>query len=465
METFDLSKLTQSLVDSTNSITSSDLTDSEMTNQLEELSKQALKDMNFVYSNINTLNNKLGEIRLAISSECPKHHAFDKSIKDAKKNNPWIKQSIDWSASESAQVIAVKIREMINKASDMAEKKDHEKDHKKRDEWFAIVNELKKIKVFSEPYYHLKLSKEKSELRKTKAIARTEEKAFNQILIGKKQMIKLTEKLLNSDNHYELALGLALATGRRFSEIFYSAKFSNVGDFKVNFYGHLKKSTEVRKDSMGWIYTSVPAENVIKAFAKFRSIEIVKNTISEVEETNDKTILNKKFNKTANKYASRYLTPFLKTRSWKFSDSRAIWLRIVHDQHINDKEWKNYSSDAFCMFQLGHENLATQMEYKTFELVASKVLEEEAIVKSSTTITLELLAKMDDEILENANSDLLGFKAQLLFNAHFAVQEHIEKYGAFTYRRSKFALTKRKGGIGMVSYVAKKYVSIIEKYI
>ncbi|MCC4796414.1 telomere resolvase, partial [Vibrio lentus] len=106
------------------------------------------------------------------------------------------------------------------------------KDKETANTFLSIIEDLKSLKVYPEPYYHLVLSKTQRESIKNKSSENRKERLENgQVTIPYEPCVDLCYELLNSDLHYELALGLGLATGRRFSEIYSTAEFTIVSDY------------------------------------------------------------------------------------------------------------------------------------------------------------------------------------------------------------------------------------------
>lgn len=434
-------------------------------NKLRAIGEKAHKELSYVYPNLNTLSNKLSLVKSAIADNCQRHHMFDKSISTIEKKHPWVKNVILWNESTKPKVISARVRSAIEQAKNNSSKYDSAMDYEKRDEFLSIVSHLNSLKIFSESYYHLSLSDEQSGAIRSNRDERIKERLNSQITLGKFEVIDLTMELLKSKSHYELALGLALATGRRMAELYYSASFEKVNENRIKFTGQLKKKFwQGKNEQEVFLYTTVGADLVMDSFERFRTYSIVDEVRKTVDESKNITIINRKFSMGCGRVAKSKLYPLDINFDFKFSSARAIWGRMVFDSHFGDDEWKNCAEESFWQCMYGHETPSQQIDYKVFKFVDSKPIKTNLIGKGKT-VDLDVLLKAEDEILETADFERLGFKPILLINAHIAVKDYVADNGSFEFKKSIFSLAKKRGGFGITPYIAKAYVSVIEKYI
>ncbi|MDG3395148.1 protelomerase family protein [Vibrio parahaemolyticus] len=454
------------VVNETNELMSNkSLSNSTITNKLKAVGLEAYKEMSYVFGNLNTLSNKMTAMRNAIADNCPRHHMFNKRFAELVKSNKWLEHNCAWSDATNPKTISAIVREVSTRASRMAETYDQEKKYDKRDEYLEIVTQLKSLKVFAEPYYHFKLTQAQTKQIKDAREERVNKSHQNQITVGKAQIISITRKLLASSSHYDMALGLALATGRRMSEIYFSAKFEYIDEFKLSFAGQLKKKFwQGDKDIEYFMYTTIPASEVLEAFDRFRNFDIVSEMIGVIKESGEISLINRKFSKGCSRAAKAHLGKLDGTENWRFSDSRAIWGRIVFESHFSDEEWATCSEERFWQCMYGHEDLSTQNDYKRYKLVKSKPLSQPENKKDSV-VTMESLVRADEEVIESADYDRLGFKPDLLIKAHTKTKLYIEQNGEVEYKKSFFYKTEKQGGLGLTRYVSDAYLKILTKYI
>lgn len=111
----------------------------------------------------------------------------------------------------------------------------------------------------------------------TRAIDRLE----NSTEVDPDTYLKVTGKLLNSEDPHELAVGLVAATGRRPHEVLARAKFSPVEGkpYHVMFSGQGKKRGEKPVFEIATLY---PADFVIKSLARLRKESSTKTLLKEV---------------------------------------------------------------------------------------------------------------------------------------------------------------------------------------
>lgn len=464
MKVFNFDELKKDIVDSTNEIMATDSKSNAKTNKMMSVAEKAMKELSYVYPNLATLKNKVTLIRSAIADECPRHHLFDSSVSELVDSSKWLKSTerLSFHSAMPTKTIAAKIREAIETSQDLAVRCDNNGDADKRDEYLQLKGKLESIKIFSETYYRINLAPEQTKMLKESDAQRVKAQLSNLTTIGINQVIELIHKLLNSDHMYELALGLALATGRRSSEVFCSAQFEVLDKYKLNFSGQLKKKFwQGNKDIEYFIYTLVPADLVVSAHDKLRNYDVVKSITDIYLETGNTLVINKKFSKGCSNISKKYLGAFDATRKFTFKDTRAIWGAIALNLFFDDPEWENCAKEVFLQHQYGHDNPSAQLDYVTFEIVDDKPLQK-PLKKANNIIDHNFLTSIDDEVIEGADSDRLGFKAQLLIDAHIKTQEFVEVYGAFNHGRTIYKKTRKMGGVGLTAYVADAYVAIIE---
>lgn len=149
--------------------------------------------------------------------------------------------------------------------------------------------------------------------------------------------------------HGELAAWLSMATGRRMSEIFFSATLepsSDAGHAYVNGLLKKKKIEQTRRS----IPILLPFEVIRKALQYLRSIK----TFKTAEEVN-----------TSMSSGLSRITHQILGKDRKFHDFRNIYSIMAYDLLAKTEE----TFPFFAMNALGHESISSQMHYSSVKLV------------------------------------------------------------------------------------------------
>lgn len=223
-----------------------------------------------------------------------------------------------------------------------------------------------------------------------------EAKATNTVTLNYHQLMAQITGLLTTQQligaHYgqrfsHLALGLAMATGRRQIEILKLGQFKKVGEFELEFSGQAKQRQGVDYSHSYRIYSLIKADLVLEAFARLRAMP----EVAELQVL-DNTEVNRRVAKTLNTVAKRVLG----SEDRVFKDSRAIWARIVFETHFTtEARWKTVNETVFWREMLGHEDLDTQESYKQFKIDYSQP-EQPAETASRYASRSEGLKALDD---------------------------------------------------------------------
>ena len=175
----------------------------------------------------------------------------------------------------------------------------------------------------------------------------------------------------------DLSLALALATGRRLTEIIRTGQFKKIDDVTLLFSGQLKtKNRKLFEELKPYpIFTLVDSALVLKAFKKLRSM-LKAETVSYVDRSGqdvtssifDSDVYNVPLNNAIKqKYASVMNQTAKKVLGMEmtFKSSRAIWAALTYDEFASDMSQDKYRAEA-----LGHTggDLSTQQHYYGFEV-------------------------------------------------------------------------------------------------
>lgn len=178
----------------------------------------------------------------------------------------------------------------------------------------------------------------------------------------------LTEATKGDGYSYSrLAIGVALATGRRAVEVLYTGKFSKVDDHTLQFVGQAKKRPGTDQKEKMTIPTLLDADMVLEGISRMRStpelIELRKRVKEKPTEREGRNEVNRISASTLNKTIKRVFgEPF------SFKDTRAIYARMAHDRFFRTGTWVDMDEDEFFRNVLGHDDYETIKAYRCIQL-------------------------------------------------------------------------------------------------
>ncbi|MDE1466005.1 protelomerase family protein [Spartinivicinus poritis] len=262
-------------------------------------------------------------------------------------------------------------------------------------------------------------------------------------------LTKKTHKVegVESYAYRRLALGIALATGRRAIEVLapWQGHFTPYGEYTLNFSGAAKKKEKAVNKAI--IYTIVPAKMVLTAIWHLRRVPEVA-LLKEFEKDSDRnTKVNVRMAKSLNELAK---TVFNSPEA-VFKDSRNIYGKMVLHEHYESWFKENGGTqDAFLQAMFMHEHIETQLIYKALILDFDSdegLRYTEAGVQQLADKRIELLSQFDGHAeLQRKNINAL----------HSAVKAKIEEKPDFKLNPS--SLNKQ---LGFNKQMAKRYLGII----
>jgi len=223
-------------------------------------------------------------------------------------------------------------------------------------------------------------------------------KLHSQILVNPEWVKSLSHDLLTkkSPSTSELCIGIAIATGRRLTEIMKTAKLKVVDDETLLFSGQLKtKNRHLFEDITSYkIPSMIKAEIVVKALNKIRNDtskdllkyndvlgEPVECTVSEgdVKDYDHNRAVQKKYESTIN----RAVRSLLQNGNFSLKACRALYTEVTYEEHAKDGEARS----AYRHRVLGHSLIETQLHYESFKIDKTinsiKLIEEEKTEQNS----------------------------------------------------------------------------------
>ena len=355
---------------------------------------------------VSTFRRYMTEARKAVTAQNWKHHSLEQQIERLAKRYPKYADRLE-ALGELDDISEIRLahRELLDRIRDDDD----------------AYEDIRAMKLDHEIMRHLTLSSAQKADLAEEAVETLEERAVNTVEINYHWLMDQVYELLTNrdrlvDGEYRpyyshLALGLALATGRRSIEVLKTGRIKKVDRYQVEFSGQAKKRGGVDYSQAYHIYTLVDADLVVEAWNELRSLP-------EVVELQgmDNTEINRRTAKTLNTLAKRVFNDEERV----FKDSRAIWARLVFEIHFTrDKRWKKVTEDVFWREMLGHEDMDTQRSYRAFKIDYSEEATESQDPASEYGSRIEALRALDGaEELE---------KSQAMARVHAWVKAQIEQ--------------------------------------
>lgn len=299
----------------------------------------------------------LTTVRKAVTAQNWRHHGLEAAVQSLSRHYPNYAEQLH-AMAEMTDITSLRMahRDLLTLA------------RQQRDD--AAFEAFKGMKLDHEIMRHLTLPAATKAQLAADAVETLEVRATNTIEINYHWLIETIHKLLTEagighdgapkQNFSSLALGLALATGRREIEILKMGRFEKVGEFELEFSGQAKRRGGVDYGESYRIYTLIKADLVLESFAKMRAMP----EVLELQHL-DNTEVNRRVAKTLNTVAKRVLG----SEERVFKDSRALWARVVFELYFSrDPRWKTVNESVFWREMLGHEDMDTQESYKAFKI-------------------------------------------------------------------------------------------------
>ncbi|WP_158379754.1 protelomerase family protein [Candidatus Williamhamiltonella defendens] len=204
-------------------------------------------------------------------------------------------------------------------------------------------------------------------------------KLHTQILVNPKWVKTLVCNLLtkNEPSTSDLCIGIALASGRRLTEIMKTASLKVVDDKTLLFSGQLKTKNRYlfKKISRYQIPSMIEAEIVVKALDKLRQKtqnntlkyhnvfgKMVKSEVKDagIKDYDHNRAVHKKYESTMN----RAVRALFQNGQFSLKDCRALYTEVTYEDHLK----KGEAPSAYRHRVLGHSLIETQLHYEAFRL-------------------------------------------------------------------------------------------------
>jgi len=302
---------------------------------------------------LNTYHAYLSDIRRALMINTGfKHHSLEKNITKLIKRFPEYEgklKKIVESSAESVKSVKMKVlSEVLDSHSANSEQ---------------LYEELRKVRV-----NHTLVDL----LVKTKAQTAKRDNAINENLSNRKNNVievnfnylkYLVNKLLLSDDFNDLALGVALATGRRAIEVIHTGKFTKTKSSRIiKFSGQAKKKHSTSNTSYE-VPVIFDAHKIIKAVLRLRATEKYKHTTKDIQElskTEQNIIINRRISRGLNsRIRELFNSPVI-----TFKDSRAIAINVALEKIFPLKRFSKIDKNEFVKRYAGHDDYDSFKNYQ-----------------------------------------------------------------------------------------------------
>ncbi|MEN9501714.1 MAG: Vibrio virus [Pseudomonadota bacterium] len=312
---------------------------------------------------ISTYRKYVTNLRNQLRDRNLRHHSLPTVVERYRQRFPAYHALLDALLAADAHTAGLKRLHLLNAAT---ERQDPEA--------FAAFN---KIKTDHEACRHLFVGHmEKMALEQEQAEALHYRKTHT-IKINPDSIIKLINHLLTTPTKHHglvfdyarLAIGIALATGRRAVEVIYTGQFQLIDEHTLYFTGQAKKraGTEGDTPTKLTIPTLVPAPLVVASMQQLRALEpmldLQARMAQEPNERLSRALVNKVTSINLNVKIKQ-----LMGETFTFKDTRAMYARMAYAQFFNTHYWQNIDEDEFFRRLLGHQDYETVKAYRCIQL-------------------------------------------------------------------------------------------------
>lgn len=424
-----LDKIIIDLLDELGEIQTSDRTQSAKTMAYNRAAKKVItalygkrKQKSGNSLSLDGASKALTKVRNAVSATGAMHHSFDKSISSLRNNFPHCSYLVDeidgfplketrerWSKLREKITHVVRVEKQLRKLSPdisnyatvvnkMAKdfpawsheieslktlKKEDRADAIERlqaifDETREFYPALDKLKIDHEVMRHLTKDSFSTDNKQAESKANLIFKKEGVVNIDYSKQMQLMSLLLSDSSAHQweaLAVGVAMATGRRSIEVLFQGEFEKIDNNRLKFTGQAKKRGGVTGDEME-IYSLADANVVLKALSRLRSFANIAS-LAGLKAERHYSVNELVSNRTAgplNKFMRDLIDRFPITleghrRDWVFKDTRAMYAKTCFELFFkDDKRWAKKDENMFYQELLGHHDTDAQNHYMQFKI-------------------------------------------------------------------------------------------------
>ena len=310
-------------------------------------------------------------------------------------------------------------------------------------------------------YYHCRPTKavmvsvNKQGIRKV--TAKNQSKNFKKVKIG---LINLLLADLYKSSHWvDLAIWLALASGRRPIELFKTGSFSKVGKFSVNFSGQAKKSG-VGANITYQIPLNVESDIFLQVFKSFRkkvaTLRFYDKSFALLSHDEINSATSFKLNLSVKHFFGVYHQEDVVKTSFK--SLRSLYIKY---QELNN--FKGGSLSLFFSQLLGHDkhDLSTFNSYAGYELI-------DVPLDSDFKLRFTVDNANPDRSLQKTRKELVALDALVdesgrkgLINLHNFTKNFLKKSPKSVINYTTLGRSVARGGSGASRAIIKDYLTLV----
>lgn len=345
------------------------------------------------------------------------------------------------------------------------------------DTLYAEINELSRSGNIEHPIIkYLALTPAQSARRKANIAERLMERKTNKQTYTLGFISDLVKECLTSNNFNELALGVALATGRRAIEVIYRGEFTAKGANEIIFTGQAKKGKGVITKPYN-IPVIFDAGLIVSAVERLRKTDRYKSLMDDISTLPDNK-RNDRINVVCARMlghtAKRKLTPTLAANDSpvKFKDTRVIALQVAILKIMPLKKYSKLDINEFAKRFEGHDGYDEFANYQHISVIdapAPKPVAKKAAPAPAPAVSVNA----DISALEAADESINTSNSKPLYKLHARVKDLARRTGlpltqTFLYKGQNVnGITEKAGGSldSIKKYLALPYIAAaVEEY-
>jgi hypothetical protein len=261
------------------------------------------------------------------------------------------------------------------------------------------------------------------------------------------QISAIISECLDSDNFYELAVGIALVTGRRAIECIHTGIFkASKNKHDISFSGVAKKSKTYKGGTFYNLPLLVESKIIINTVDKLRATDRYKNLASDIaslHKDDQNTVINRRVAGGLNKTIRRLFD----NDNLVFKDSRTIAGHIaVEKMYKEQKRYNTLDIGAFRTMYFIHDTFEEAVNYEHIKIDFNAPYDAN---KRKTAKDNSKLEKADTSALEAITAKLRQMPKKGMrpvFNLHEKAIKVLKEHGAFALSKASIYKSKKIGG-------------------
>lgn len=315
-----------------------------------------------------------------------------------------------------------------------------EEDTARSDDLRAILITMSKNGELEHPIIkYMQISENDSARIMLKKGKRLSEKKENAPIYFIDDLLNVANQALESSSTYDLAVGVALSTGRRAIEVMYQGEFKAIGDYEIEFSGQAKRGKGVDTDSY-IIPTVIKTDKIVEAVTKIRTssqFEKLEEKLAEIEEEKGSLSIierNEHINvataRMLNYSAKKLLDPNTpqEESDVQFKDTRVLALQIAI-KRIRETSKTKGDLNVFVKNFQGHQNFKELENYMHIEVTEDAKKADRNVIKEEKTRDIEITTDLADyKVFDQADDFLNKLNKKPLWKLHQRVKEWTAKH-------------------------------------